>query len=287
MKNSKRLNDPKLHAINSHNGKFDIKLPSVSIDSCGLHKVLEEEHKISRPYGRKNYQIIYIKSGKAHFFVDGREIIAKEGNFILYHPMQPQEYIYYRDEGCEVYWIHFNGDNIDTLLKECGFSKGFMFYVGLNRQYLNLLENIIFEISGKQNFFEHFASVYFLLLIFAFARGHNKSGESVKDGGVWPAVLALQQEYMYNIRIEKYAEICHLSYSRFTHLFTESVGCSPLAYRQNLRIEHAKESLRASLSSIQHISDSLGFTDQKYFSVFFKKATGYSPSQYRKKHRQQ
>lgn len=92
MKNSKRLNDPKLHAINSHNGKYDIKFPSVSIDSCGLHKVLEEKHKISRPYGRKNYQIIYIKSGKAHFFVDGREIIAKEGNFILYHPKILMEY---------------------------------------------------------------------------------------------------------------------------------------------------------------------------------------------------
>lgn len=285
MKNINYLHDPKYHAINqSCDSKSKLQLQTIFIKSCGIHKVLKNEHKIFRPNGRVDYQIIFIKTGSAHFFLNGEERIIPEGNIVLYRPYQPQEYCYHSCENCEVFWIHFNGDNIESLLEECNFVNGSVFYVGLFTEYIEFFNDIIFEIASELPFFENKASSHFLSLLFLFARNYLKKDES-NISAIWPAILALQQEYMFNYEISKYAKICHLSYSRFTHLFTSSVGRSPLAYRQNLRIEHAKESLKTTLQTVQEISDSVGFSDQKYFSSFFKKCTGYTPSDYRAKHR--
>lgn len=95
MKNINYLQDPKYHAINQSCGsKSKLQLQTIFIKSCGIHKVLKNEHKIFRPNGRVDYQIIFIKTGSAHFFLNGEERIIPEGNIVLYRPYQPQEYCY-------------------------------------------------------------------------------------------------------------------------------------------------------------------------------------------------
>lgn len=86
-----------------------------------------------------------------------------------------------------------------------------------------------------------------------------------------------------NMDIQTYASMCHLSKSRFIHLFTTFTGNSPHHYRLSLRVQRAKELLAYSSMSIAEVSTTVGFADPLYFSRIFRKYTDLSPTQYRRK----
>ena len=58
---------------------------------------------------------------------------------------------------------------------------------------------------------------------------------------------------------------------------------TPLQYRDNLIVKKAKVLLKLEEITISEISEILGFTDVAYFSRFFKKHVGMSPSIFAKK----
>lgn len=64
-----------------------------------------------------------------------------------------------------------------------------------------------------------------------------------------------------------------------THL-----GCTPNNLIVDLRMEHAMLLIRQPETNIADIAYSCGFRDPKYFARCFKKATGMTPSDYRKKY---
>ncbi len=71
----------------------------------------------------------------------------------------------------------------------------------------------------------------------------------------------------------------------FRRCFKEETNMTPLEYLTSLRIGEAKELLiRSTFRSVEEVSDRCGFNDCFYFSKVFKKRTGLSPRDYRKKH---
>jgi len=84
---------------------------------------------------------------------------------------------------------------------------------------------------------------------------------------------------------EDYANMCYMGKFHFLRIFKNITGSSPIEYRNNIRLEHAKELLTDTDSSIDEISRNLGYNSNVYFCNAFKAKTGMSPSQYRKTHR--
>lgn len=76
------------------------------------------------------------------------------------------------------------------------------------------------------------------------------------------------------------AEACHLSKAQFYHLFQKEYGMAPLAYRDALLLRRATLLLRDGTFSVTEIAETLGFESVSYFSRFFKKHKGISPSGY-------
>lgn len=102
-------------------------------------------------------------------------------------------------------------------------------------------------------------------------------------------VVAKARQYMdnhmedHNLSIEEVADAVHMSSSYFSMIFRKEVGQSftdELIYR---RIEMAKELMSSTDLKIYEISDKVGYDTAAYFSTAFKKSTGMSPSEYKKK----
>ncbi len=71
----------------------------------------------------------------------------------------------------------------------------------------------------------------------------------------------------------------------FRRCFKEDFNMTPHDYLTNMRIDTAKKTLRNdALLSIETIAYMSGFNDSFYFSKIFKKHTGLTPRDYRKKH---
>ncbi|MBN2089016.1 AraC family transcriptional regulator [candidate division KSB1 bacterium] len=114
----------------------------------------------------------------------------------------------------------------------------------------------------------------------------NKPMFSSQVNAIAQALYYLNLHYAEQFRIDTLASLCNLSTSRFSHLFTEIVGQSPLRYRDELRIASAIERMVASNDKLSQIACETGFTDAIQFSRIFKKITGCLPTVYRKNLRQ-
>ena len=93
----------------------------------------------------------------------------------------------------------------------------------------------------------------------------------------------ISENYSNNISVRELAEISHLSRCYFSTVFKNSTGFSPYEYILNYRIHIAKQLLYNTTDSIEEISSKCGFSDTSSFIRAFKKQTGVSPLNYRKK----
>lgn len=111
------------------------------------------------------------------------------------------------------------------------------------------------------------------------------SAEERIDTRIQAAIEYCLNNSMKRIDLTDVAAYCHLSKSRFSHLFREEMGCSPTQYFENYRMQLAGEELIISDSPIASIAYIFGYDDPLYFSRIFKKHTGLSPQKYRSQKR--
>ena len=74
-----------------------------------------------------------------------------------------------------------------------------------------------------------------------------------------------------------------LSPSRLSHLFREQTGLTPQQFLEMQRLNRAGQLLELTSRSVQDISEEVGFNNPFYFSLRFKRHTGLSPREYRKR----
>jgi transcriptional regulator GlxA family with amidase domain len=67
--------------------------------------------------------------------------------------------------------------------------------------------------------------------------------------------------------------------------FTLATGLAPIAYVQRLRVEDAKRRLERTDAPIDDISWRVGYEDAAFFRRLFKRTTGMTPGDYRKRFR--
>lgn len=85
-----------------------------------------------------------------------------------------------------------------------------------------------------------------------------------------------------NLSLGEISRIFNMSPNYICRIFKEQTGSTLINYISGLRILQAKKLLVETDLKICEISDKLGYSSQYYFSMGFKKATGYSPKEYRK-----
>jgi two-component system response regulator YesN len=94
----------------------------------------------------------------------------------------------------------------------------------------------------------------------------------------------ISENYMKPITLYDAAEHMHINYSYLSNYISTNSSMHFSEHLNEIRISHAKRLLIASKHSISEISENIGYTDQSYFGKVFKKSTGYTPLEYRKKH---
>ena len=110
----------------------------------------------------------------------------------------------------------------------------------------------------------------------------SSSSESKQDI-ISETLRIIEDEYMNDISLSYIADSLHTHKSYLCRLFKEKMGENIAPYIENVRIERAKHLLANTQQKLYEVAENVGFSSSQYFSLVFKKVTGLSPTDYRKK----
>jgi AraC-like DNA-binding protein len=247
-----------------------------------------EDHFFSWEKGRtlNSFTFVYITRGQGIFESSsaGRREIQTGDLFILF----PDEWHRYRPNkttGWDENWVEFDGDQAQQIMSHPGFSeKHPVIHLGHDDKILSLFIEITESIESGTSEFEHIiaaqTSQIVARLLAAIRRTDQNTGNTEL---IRCACCLILEQSNGSVDFARMARDLGLSLSGFRKMFVKITGLPPGQYLQQIRINKAGELLQQTTLPIGEISTRLGFDSIYYFSRIFKKKTGVSPSDYRRK----
>lgn len=98
------------------------------------------------------------------------------------------------------------------------------------------------------------------------------------------ALLYIQANFSNSdLSLDQVAQTVHLSPTYFSMLFRQCQGVNFCDYLETVRIRQAMELFNQTEMKIYEVADQVGYNSPQYFSICFKKITGFTPSEFRMK----
>ena len=115
--------------------------------------------------------------------------------------------------------------------------------------------------------------------------GRDYEGKAPINPAVVVALRILETSGARDLDVRQVARTVGTSVSHLHRLFKDALGTSPLRYAREHLIRQAKDALGNTSLPCREIAQRLGYDDPLYFSAVFKRITGVSPREFRKRHR--
>lgn len=161
---------------------------------------------------------------------------------------------------------------------------------GLPGKILELIQNIRAVLPPLTTLSRLAATTYLELILLTLAQCYSSYEGSARTFESQQKALArLQPLFSYvesyfdtEIRVEAAARICGMSKSYFINFFRNTTGDSFVSYLNHYRVQRAQLLLTSTDRSLTDIGLDVGFCDQSYFGMVFRRTVGMTPSSYRK-----
>lgn len=263
------------------------------------------------------YILYFVTEGRLSLNLNADTVILEKGDVYLFNKGDIQSAAEVSD--CEYFYVHFECDIREIQMsdqeffntvqqKNQAFSSAQM--LDYNR-YDNMITVIPQKISIKdEDAFEYLVGEFKKIKLYVWnmsieqrlelcqsvaalfvklERLYVDSYLNSKKGGYFQNVSKTRQivdfvDANYNKSFDS-ADIENrfsISYDHANRLFKKRMGMGIISYRNRLRIEKAKVLLLTTERSVESISDEVGFSDVYYFSRFFKKTVGVSPTHFKR-----
>ena len=182
-------------------------------------------------------------------------------------------------------WLHCTGD-IAAMADRYGLPLNRRVPTGQYSAVSHLFEKIRAEAQSRKPYCQEGARLMFELLLLNISRLSRQYESSRRIPGEYVELLErlrshMQAEYAGEWRAEEMARQVNLSPSRFSAIYHELYGISPMEDLLAIRVEKAKSMLVSTGFSVEEIARRCGFKSSQYFSRYFKKRADMSPTRYR------
>lgn len=227
------------------------------------------------------FTVEYVISGRGYITADGKKHIAEEGDtYLLNYGMDLH---YYSDKSDPWRKIWFNAEG--ALLSEAArlyLPGGRVVFPGINtsvlmERILNICENKALcgdEISRR-------CAPIYIELLGQLAEEINAGDTVSEEAQTLKGYIDMHIEE--KISVKTLSELIYRSESQTIRIFKQNYGKTPYEYLLEGKINRAKILISNTNISVKEAAYRLGFSDEHYFSGIFRKKTGFSPTEYRKR----
>lgn len=239
------------------------------------------------------YKLVFVISGCGYLKTGGRKLkTLKKGDLFVLYPKEQHHYYADNNDPWEIMWISFNGNLAETLLSEAGFSRESNVLNRILTHSIQRTVQTIINSLGDTEDTHRLCATGQLYILFAYLKQitevKEKRNEEIRQNScVWKAMRFIEQNYYLDIDVDMLSE--HVNYSRsyLSRTFRSEAGMTIPEYITRIRIQNASALLKDSDMSVKEVAISVGMKDSFYFSKLFKKVTGDTPREYRKKNTKQ
>ena len=233
------------------------------------------------------YQLLYIREGKGLIeFERGKSIQLYGGSVIMLHPGEWHRYRPDPKTGWSEAYIGIGGEYLQRILAEPFFQSAHtIIRIEPNGRFDHDLMGLVDEIQSSSAEHPYTLALKTVTLMVSLcespAAQHGKSAHNVT---IRKANLHIAHHLAEVVDFPALAKSLGMGYTLFRRCFRAYNGMAPLEYQITLRIRRAMNLLASSGVPIAQIASDTGFATAAYFSRFFRKATGASPTEYRRRH---
>lgn len=219
------------------------------------------------------------------YAVQGSMHTAKAGDILV---NQPGDYLKHGASadlasGFVNDWIYIDGAEIGELITSLGIPVSTAIPNSNPKLITPFLEAIAFELLEKKHGYAEKISALIVSMLVEVSR--VTTSPALSKHPAYPLFHALRTDLMNypasSWTIEELSQRTGYSISRFCALYKQFFGTSPQNDIFNMRIMKAKNLLNHTNHSVTYIAEECGFCSVNHFSAAFKRATSYSPIQYR------
>ncbi len=246
-----------------------------------VHFVYETEFLLMKqPFLRPIYYLHLVTSGEAILKFSGNEYPLKEGTLFFFFSGVP-----YEIEGDETFrytYISFMGTGIPEFLAELGITIKNSVFQGFSQLKELWLGSIIRVNSINANVLTESVLLNTLSYI---AQNTEKAEQNKNSENLLNVIVDYVDTHFHqkDITLRKVADIFSYTEKYLSHFFKSKMGIGFNEYVNKLRLQYALDLIEKGADSVTEIALKCGFADPLYFSKFFKKNMGKSPTEYIKK----
>lgn len=234
------------------------------------------------PIIREHYILHYVYNGegtlnlnKRIYHVDKNEVFVLPPNITTSYQADsknPWNYI----------WLHFDGIKAVEFLRKAGISiNNPVLTVNNGEKLINYMETIL-KNSSSEVYCIGMLYLFFHELIENSSRKVENKKSDTRLNYVKAIIDFISVKYYEPIHVQDLVNLCGLERSYLTRMFKNVTGHSPQEYLLSYRMKMAKHLLKDTRFTVEHVANSVGYTDPFSFSKSFKNYTGVSPRRFRK-----
>lgn len=244
--------------------------------------ISDPTYSVKRENGLISHQFMFTTDGQGVVTVGNNSYAQRRGSIFYIAPGIPSEH-HPVMENWTTGWVAFKGACLNDIMKGIGFSYfEYSAESDLSSCY-KIFKKIMSVAKEPVKGTEKASVLLYEFIIDAAEVLLTSSKEKAGLGSVVdPAIIHINDNYADDITLETLANVSGVSVQHFCRVFKAKTGMRPMEYLAKKRLAEAKTMLLNTRESIGSIASAVGYSDQNYFGMVFKKYEGITPSDYRK-----
>lgn len=244
----------------------------------------------SLPHTHACTELFYVVGGLGQFRIMDKMLAVKQDDLVIVNPQvehtevslnaNPLEYIVLGVEGLE-FTASEGGDGRYTLFN---FRRG-------REELLTLFHDILSEIDRKPAGYEIVCQDLLEVLVVKLMRHMGFSLTVAPQRRSSKECAAVKRyidgHFKESVTLDALAGMAHVNKYYLVHTFSREYGISPINYLISRRVEESRHLLERTDHTLSQIAQMMNFSSPSYFSQSFRKLTGMSPMEYRRRQRAQ
>ena len=217
-------------------------------------------------------RIAYIMSGECKMISDDGEVLTISPGDAWFVPKGKPYTSHWKGDGIiEFYTMEFEADLISF-----EYTK---FQAVRACDLKNVFEMLIKKLEEKDSI----GSLRYFYELLDTLIPHLEKDELKSKASIAEALKYIHNNFAKNLKVEELAAVCYMSSSRFYTVFKETVGTSPIEYKNSLKLARASMLIESG-HTLDEVCEILNFSSPAFLRRLMKKHLGTTPKEIKNRH---